>query len=119
MGIRPAQPARRFKRLNEPDVSDHGVIDTQALGAAACIGRARLVPLRNMGAALSPFNAFLILQGIETLALRVDRICANTLAVAQFLEKHPKVGWVWIGRWRRFSRRKSVDIFYIPGPCRA
>ena len=89
-----AQHAQRFKRLNEPDVSYHGVVYTQALGAAAYIGRARVVPLRNMGAALSPFNAFLILQGIETLALRMDRICANTLAVAQFLETHPKVGWV-------------------------
>jgi O-acetylhomoserine (thiol)-lyase len=84
----------RFKRLNEPDVSYHGVVYTQALGAAAYIGRARVVPLRNMGAAISPFNAFLILQGIETLALRMDRICANTLVVAQHLQKHAKVGWV-------------------------
>ncbi len=84
----------RFKRLNEPDVSYHGVVYTQALGAAAYIGRARVVPLRNMGAAISPFNAFLILQGIETLALRMDRICANTLVVAQHLQAHPKVGWV-------------------------
>ena len=89
-----AQHAERFPRLNTPDVSYHGVVYTQALGAAAYIGRARVVPLRNMGAALSPFNAFLILQGIETLALRMDRICANTLAVAQFLQQHPKVGWV-------------------------
>ncbi len=70
------------------------MVYTQALGAAAYIGRARVVPLRNMGAALSPFNAFLILQGIETLALRMDRICSNTLAVAQHLKSHPKVGWV-------------------------
>ena len=84
----------RFKRLNEPDVSYHGVVYTQALGAAAYIGRARVVPLRNMGAALSPFNAFLILQGIETLALRMDRICSNTLAVAQHLHSHAKVAWV-------------------------
>ncbi|MBV8618738.1 MAG: aminotransferase class I/II-fold pyridoxal phosphate-dependent enzyme [Curvibacter sp.] len=89
-----AQHKQRFKRLNEPDVSYHGVVYTEALGAAAYIGRARVVPLRNMGAALSPFNAFLILQGIETLALRMDRINDNTLKVAQFLEKHPKVGWV-------------------------
>lgn len=84
----------RFKRLNEPDVSYHGVIYTEALGPAAYIGRARVVPLRNMGAAISPFNAFLILQGIETLALRMDRICENTMAVAQFLQGHAKVGWV-------------------------
>ena len=89
-----AQYPERFKRLNEPDVSYHGVVYTQALGAAAYIGRARVVPLRNMGAALSPFNAFLILQGIETLALRMDRICDNTLAVAQYLQKHRKVAWV-------------------------
>jgi O-acetylhomoserine (thiol)-lyase len=84
----------RFKRLNEPDVSYHGVVYTEALGAAAYIGRARVVPLRNMGAAISPFNAFLILQGIETLPLRMDRICDNTLAVARFLQAHPKVKWV-------------------------
>jgi len=84
----------KFKRLNEPDVSYHGVIYTEALGPAAYIGRARVVPLRNMGAAISPFNAFLILQGVETLALRMDRICDNALTVAQFLQDHPKVGWV-------------------------
>ena len=84
----------RFKRLNEPDVSYHGVVYTEALGAAAFIGRARVVPLRNTGAAISPFNAFLILQGIETLALRMDRICDNTLAVAQHLQKNDKVEWV-------------------------
>jgi O-acetylhomoserine (thiol)-lyase len=84
----------RFKRLNEPDVSYHGVVYTEALGPAAYIGRARVVPLRNMGAAISPMNAFLILQGIETLALRMDRICENTLAVAKHLKAHPKVGWV-------------------------
>jgi O-acetylhomoserine (thiol)-lyase len=89
-----AEHKARFKRLNEPDVSYHGVVYTEALGAAAYIGRARVVPLRNTGAALSPMNAFLILQGIETLALRMDRICDNTLAVAKYLQKHPKVAWV-------------------------
>lgn len=89
-----AQHAQRFKRLNEPDVSYHGVVYTQALGEAAYIGRARVVPLRNTGAAISPFNAFLILQGIETVALRMERICDNTLALAQHLQKHPKVKWV-------------------------
>lgn len=89
-----AKHKERFKRLNEPDVSYHGVVYTEALGAAAYIGRARVVPLRNTGAAISPFNAFLILQGIETLALRLDRINDNTLAVAKYLEKHPKVSWV-------------------------
>ncbi len=89
-----AQHKARFPRLNEPDVSYHGVVYTEALGEAAFIGRARVVPLRNTGAALSPQNAFLILQGIETLALRMDRICDNTLALAQYLQKHPKVEWV-------------------------
>ena len=85
---------KRFRRLNEPDVSYHGVVYTEALGASAYIGRARVVPLRNMGAAISPFNAFMILQGIETVALRMDRICDNTLAVAKYLKAHAKVSWV-------------------------
>lgn len=84
----------RFRRLNEPDVSYHGVIYTEALGAAAFIGRARVVPLRNTGAAISPFNSFLVLQGIETLAVRMDRICHNALKVAQFLKGHTKINWV-------------------------
>ncbi|MGF1644907.1 MAG: O-acetylhomoserine aminocarboxypropyltransferase/cysteine synthase family protein [Thiotrichales bacterium] len=84
----------RFPRLNEPDASYHGVVYTEALGPAAYIGRARVVPLRNMGAALSPFNSFLILQGIETLPLRMDRICDNALAVAKHLQSHPQVAWV-------------------------
>ncbi|OQA31989.1 MAG: Methionine gamma-lyase [Betaproteobacteria bacterium ADurb.Bin341] len=89
-----AEHKEKFRRLNTPDVSYNGVVYTEALGAAAYIGRARVVPLRNMGAAISPFNAFLILQGIETLALRMDRICDNTLAVAKFLLEQPKVKWV-------------------------
>ena len=89
-----AQHKDRFRRLNEPDVSYHGVVYTEALGPAAYIGRARVVPLRNMGAAISPFNSFLILQRIETLAVRMDRICENTLAVAKFLAAHPSVSWV-------------------------
>ena len=89
-----AEHKARFRRLNEPDVSYHGVVYTEALGPAAYIGRARVVPLRNMGAAISPMNAFLILQGIETLALRMDRICENALAIAKQLSSHPKVAWV-------------------------
>ena len=89
-----AEHKAKFKRLNEPDQSYHGVIYTEALGPAAYIGRARVVPLRNLGAAISPFNAFLILQGIETLSLRLERINDNTLKVAQFLQKHDKVAWV-------------------------
>ena len=89
-----ADHKERFKRLNQPDPSYHGVVYTEALGPAAYIGRARVVPLRNTGAASSPFNAFLILQGIETLALRLERITDNALKVAQHLQSHPKVGWV-------------------------
>ena len=89
-----AEHKAKFRRLNEPDVSYHGVVYTEALGAAAYIGRARVVPLRNTGAAISPFNAFLILQGIETLALRMERIVDNTLKVAHYLKNHAKVKWV-------------------------
>jgi O-acetylhomoserine (thiol)-lyase len=84
----------RFPMLNEPDPSYHGVIYTEALGPAAYIGRARVVPLRNTGAALAPHSAFLILQGLETLGLRMDRHCSNAETVAAYLEKHPKVKWV-------------------------
>ena len=89
-----SEHAKKFPRLNTPDVSYHGVVYTEAFGPAAYIGRARVVPLRNMGAAISPFNSFLVLQGIETLALRMDRICDNTLAIARRLREHPKVRWV-------------------------
>ena len=89
-----AEHKARFKRLNEPDVSYHGVVYTEALGAAAYIARARVVPLRNMGAALSPFNAWATLQGIETLPLRMDRICENAQKIAETLQNHPKVEWV-------------------------
>ena len=84
----------RFKRLNEPDVSYHGVVYTEALGEAAYIGRARVVPLRNMGACLAPHTAFLAMMGIETLPVRMDRICENTLGVARHLKDHSGVEWV-------------------------
>jgi O-acetylhomoserine (thiol)-lyase len=84
----------RFKVLNEPDPSYHGVVYTEALGPAAYIGRARVVPLRNTGAALSPHNAFLFLMGLETLGLRMERHCENAEALAAHLKKHPKVAWV-------------------------
>ena len=89
-----AENKERFKRLNEPDPSYHGVVYTEALGEAAYIGRARVVPLRNTGAAISPMNSFMILQGIETLPLRMDRHCENAMAVAEYLSKHEKVNWV-------------------------
>lgn len=87
----------RFPQFNEPDPSYHGVVYTEALGEAAFIGRCRVVPLRNMGAALSPFNAFLIMQGIETLALRMERHTENAQKVAEYLSNHPQVKWVNYG----------------------
>ena len=89
-----AKHKEKYPMLNEPDPSYHGVVYTEALGEAAFIGRCRVVPLRNTGAALAPMNAFLILQGLETLGLRMERHCENALKVAQWLEKHPKVNWV-------------------------
>lgn len=84
----------RFPMLNEPDPSYHGVVYTEALGPAAFIGRCRVVPLRNTGSAISPHNAFLILQGLETLGLRMERHCENAEKLAAFLSEHPKVSWV-------------------------
>ena len=84
----------KFPMLNEPDPSYHGVVYTEALGAAAYIGRCRVVPLRNTGAALSPLNAFQIMQGLETLGLRMERHCENALKVAEYLEAHDQIEWV-------------------------
>ncbi len=84
----------RFPMLSQPDPSYHGVVYTEAFGPAAFIARCRVVPLRNTGAALSPFNAFLILQGIETLPLRMERHTENALKVAKFLAGHEQVSWV-------------------------
>jgi O-acetylhomoserine (thiol)-lyase len=84
----------RFKEFTEPDPSYHGLSYTQAFGPLAFILKARVQGLRDTGAALSPFNAFLLLQGIETLHLRMERHSQNALAVAKHLEKHPGVEWV-------------------------
>jgi O-acetylhomoserine (thiol)-lyase len=84
----------RFPMMNEPDPSYHGVIYAEALGPAAFIGRCRVVPLRNTGAALSPNSAFMILQGLETLGLRMERHCSNAEQLAAYLQQHPKVEWV-------------------------
>ncbi|AGA73044.1 O-acetylhomoserine aminocarboxypropyltransferase [Pseudomonas plecoglossicida] len=89
-----ADNKERFALLNTPDPSYHGVTYTEAFGPAAFIGRCRVVPLRNTGAALSPFNAFLILQGLETLALRMERHTENALKVARYLQAHEQVAWV-------------------------
>jgi O-acetylhomoserine (thiol)-lyase len=84
----------RFAMLNEPDPAYHGVIYTEALGAAAYIGRCRVGPLRNTGAAISPMNSFQILQGLETLCIRMERHCENAEKLAAYLNNHEKVSWV-------------------------
>tara|TARA_Y100001956_G_C4129254_1_gene192461 strand:- start:10216 stop:11484 length:1269 start_codon:yes stop_codon:yes gene_type:complete len=89
-----AEHKARFPVFNQPEPSYHGVVYSEAFGEAAFIGRARTVPLRNTGAALSPMNAFMLLQGLETLSLRMERHTENALKVAEYLNKHEKVSWV-------------------------
>ena len=84
----------RFPTLNNPEPSYHDVVYTEAFGPAAFIGRARTVPLRNTGSAMSPMNAFMLMQGLETLSLRMERHCENALKVAQYLQNHDNVSWV-------------------------
>jgi len=85
---------QRYSMLTTPDPSYHGVVYTEALGEAAFIGRCRVVSLRNTGAALSAHSAFLLMQGLETLALRMERHCENAKKVADYLIQHPRVTWV-------------------------
>ncbi|MEZ8106020.1 MULTISPECIES: O-acetylhomoserine aminocarboxypropyltransferase/cysteine synthase family protein [Vibrio] len=89
-----AEHKERFPVFNQPEPSYHGVVYAEAFGEAAFIGRARTVPLRNTGAALSPMNAFMLLQGLETLSLRMERHTENALKVANYLQQHEKVSWV-------------------------
>ncbi|MGR5389506.1 O-acetylhomoserine sulfhydrylase [Vibrio crassostreae] len=89
-----AEHKDRFPVFNQPEPSYHGVVYTEAFGEAAFIGRARTVPLRNTGAALSPMNAFMLMQGLETLSLRMERHTENALKVAEYLSQHEKVSWV-------------------------
>jgi O-acetylhomoserine (thiol)-lyase len=84
----------RFPEFTEPDPSYHGVVYREALGAAAYIAKARVQGMRNIGPCPSPANQFLLLQGIETLPLRIKQHCANALALARHLKKHPQVEWV-------------------------
>ncbi|BDR14401.1 O-acetylhomoserine aminocarboxypropyltransferase/cysteine synthase [Vibrio sp. STUT-A11] len=86
--------SKRFPVFNQPEPSYHGVVYTEAFGEAAFIGRARTVPLRNTGSALSPMNAFMLMQGLETLSLRMERHTENALKVAEYLNQHEKVSWV-------------------------
>ena len=106
-----AQHQNKLPYLSQADKSYHGVVFTESFGEAAYIARARVVPLRNMGAALSPFNAFLILQGIETLPIRMDRICENALAVAKHLSVHPKVKWVKYAALDESPSKPLVDKY--------
>lgn len=92
-----AEHKDRFPMLSTPEPAYHGVVYTEAFGPAAYIGRARTVPLRNTGSAISPFNAFLILQGLETLPLRMERHTENALAVARYLAGDERVSWVAYG----------------------
>jgi O-acetylhomoserine (thiol)-lyase len=101
----------RFSRLIDPDPSYHGVSYTETFGEAAFIARSRVVPLRNMGAPLSPFNAFLVLQGIETLPLRMARHCENAQAVAEHLQSHEKVAWVSYAGLADHPDRPLVDRY--------
>lgn len=89
-----ADHKERFPVFNSPEPSYHGVVYAEAFGPAAFIGRARTVPLRNTGSALSPMNAFMLMQGLETLNLRMERHCDNALKVANYLQQHEKVSWV-------------------------
>jgi len=84
----------KFAQFSQPEPAYHGVVYNEAFEAAAFIARARTVALRNTGAALSPFNAFLILQGLETLELRIERHCENAKKVVEYLQQHPQVAWV-------------------------
>jgi O-acetylhomoserine (thiol)-lyase len=86
--------AERFYMFNRPEPAYHGVVYTEQYGAAAFVARCRTVCQRNTGATLSPFNGFLLLQGVETMALRVERHVENARIVAEFLRDHPKVAWV-------------------------
>ena len=89
-----AKHAERFYMFSSPEPSYHGVVFTDAMGPAAYIARARVVALRNTGSALSPFNAFLVIQGLQTLSLRMERHVENALTVAKHLESHDQVEWV-------------------------
>jgi O-acetylhomoserine (thiol)-lyase len=89
-----AEHGDRYPMLTEPEPAYHGVVYTETFGPAAYIARARTVPLRNTGSALSPLNAWLILQGLQTLPVRMERHVENAKAVAAHLKDHPRVAWV-------------------------
>ncbi|MGQ9455788.1 MAG: O-acetylhomoserine aminocarboxypropyltransferase/cysteine synthase family protein [Armatimonadota bacterium] len=106
----------KFPELVEPDPNYHGVSYFESFGEAAFAARARVVALRDLGPALSPFNAFLILQGIETLSLRMTKHSSNALKVAEYLSSHPSVSWV---NYPGLSTHPSHDLAkkYLPMGC--
>lgn len=106
----------RFALLNTPDISYHGVNFAEAMGDMAFIARARVAPLRNTGACLSPLNAWQILLGLETLALRMERHCDNALAVAKFLEKHEQVAWVKYAGLDKHPEHELAQRYYQGKP---
>ena len=89
-----AKEPKKFPMLNEPDPSYHGIKYTEKFGSAAFIGCCRVVPLRETGACLSPYNAYLIMLGLEALGVRMERHCKNALALAKYLDSHESVKWV-------------------------
>lgn len=102
----------RFPKFNKPDPSYHGVVYVRDFGKAAFIGRCRVVPLRNTGAALSPIHSFIFLQGLESLAVRIERHSENALKVAEYLEKHPQVSWVNYPGLKSSKNRALIDRDY-------
>lgn len=111
----------KFPIFTEPNPGYHGLNFWETFGANSPFGniafiiRARLEGLRDFGPALSPFNAFLFLQGLETLSLRVERHCQNALELAQWLEQHPKVGWVWYPGLPSYPTHKLAKKYLRPG----
>jgi O-acetylhomoserine (thiol)-lyase len=108
----------RFAELTEPDPSYHGVSYVASFGNLAYIIKARVQLLRDLGAALSPFNGWLLLQGLETLGLRIERHSTNALAVAEFLAAHPKVLWVSYPGLARHAAHERAQK-YLPKGCGA
>lgn len=104
-----------FPQFTEPDPTYHGVSYTEAFGPAAFIAKARVQLLRDLGPCLSPFNAFLLLQGLETLPLRMERHSQNGLAVAKFLEQHPRVAWVNYPGLPNHSSHRLAQRYYRNG----
>jgi O-acetylhomoserine (thiol)-lyase len=110
--------ADRFPMLNKPDPSYHGAVWTQAvkpLGPIAYILKARVTLLRDLGAAMSPFNAFMFIQGLETLALRMRQHCANASAVANHLARHPKATKVIFPTMMDGEARRRADAYLKGG----